>query len=204
MRLVFGQPYADRHGLPFIDPREEQVNFTDGTSDHLFECFAMANLLLCSAVAKAGGQASRGTAVMRNNCARHLVATIDILQPTLVISQGLDTGRHALGFVGRDTRSRPAPRWLLSHVLQSRRRQVCVGCAETPYAPVALSHSALFRRNGRTRSQRSPEAGACARAAVPSCRLARSAVMTSRVLNSAPGRGSRRGRTPHSVLRTDH
>jgi hypothetical protein len=48
----------------------------------------MANLLLCSAVANADGQASRNTAIMRKNCARHLIETIDILQPTLVISQG--------------------------------------------------------------------------------------------------------------------
>jgi hypothetical protein len=88
LRLALELPYADRHGLPFIDPREEQVNFTDGTSAHLFECFAMANLLLCSAVAKAGGQASRANAVMRKNCVRHLVKTVEILQPTLVISQG--------------------------------------------------------------------------------------------------------------------
>lgn len=88
LRLAFGLRYADAHGRPFISPEEEQVNFTDGTTAHLFECFAMANLLLCSAVAKSGGGASRATAVMRKNCARHLVATVGKLQPTLVISQG--------------------------------------------------------------------------------------------------------------------
>ena len=88
LRLALGLPYADRHGKPFTEPEEEEVSFTDGSTDHLFECFAMANLLLCSAVAKKGGQAGRGTPVMRNNCARHLKKTIGILQPTLVISQG--------------------------------------------------------------------------------------------------------------------
>ena len=55
---------------------------------HLFECYAMANSTLWSAVATAGGRAGLGTAVMRKNCTRHLQAAIDILQPTLVISQG--------------------------------------------------------------------------------------------------------------------
>ena len=57
-------------------------------SARLFQCYAMANSTLCSAVAKAGGRAGRGTAVMRRNCTRHLQAAIGILQPTLVISQG--------------------------------------------------------------------------------------------------------------------
>jgi hypothetical protein len=88
LRLALGLPYADVHGQPFSDPREEQVNFINGTSAHLFECYAMANLLLCSAVAQEKSQAGRGTAVMRANCVRHLIKAIDILQPTLVISQG--------------------------------------------------------------------------------------------------------------------
>ena len=32
---------------------------------------------------------SRSTPVMRSNCARHLGATVDILEPTLVIAQGV-------------------------------------------------------------------------------------------------------------------
>lgn len=80
-------------------PKAEYLQFTDGTAAQLFSCFAMTNLLLCSAVA-AGTMSSRSTAVMRANCARHLVETVKILQPTLVISQGkgLDkTLRASLG-----------------------------------------------------------------------------------------------------------
>jgi hypothetical protein len=88
LRLAFGLPYKDWRGLPFMEPRDEQVNFTNGRHAHLFECYAMANLLLCSAVADAGSQKSLATSIMRQNCIRHLLATIDILQPTLVISQG--------------------------------------------------------------------------------------------------------------------
>ena len=100
LRLAFGLPYKDRNGLPFNDLRDEQVDFTDGAHDHLFECYAMANSTLCSAVATAGGQAGRGTALMRDNCTRHLQAAIGFLEPTLVISQGsglVETLRDAFG-----------------------------------------------------------------------------------------------------------
>jgi hypothetical protein len=67
LRLAFGQPLgADRAAETIaIDPPV-----------HVFEAYAMANLLLCSAVE------------MRAACVRHLAATIRILEPTLVISQG--------------------------------------------------------------------------------------------------------------------
>lgn len=88
LRLAFNLRYADRHDSPLLDHETERLSFTDDTDAHLFECFAMANLLLCSAVPKQGSQKSLANAVMRANCIQHLVATINILQPTLVISQG--------------------------------------------------------------------------------------------------------------------
>lgn len=91
LRLAFG--------LPVDDPNAEYLQFADGTTAQLFSCFAMTNLLLCSAVAT-GTMHSRATAVMRANCAQHLVETVKILRPTLVISQGekLDkTLRESLG-----------------------------------------------------------------------------------------------------------
>jgi hypothetical protein len=83
LQLAFGLP------VTCSDPDAEMLHFTNRMQPaHLFECYAMANSTLCSAVATAGGKAGRGTAVMRKNCARHLQAAIGILQPTLVISQG--------------------------------------------------------------------------------------------------------------------
>jgi len=63
--------------VPVGDPDAEHLHFTDGTSAHLFESYAMANMLLCSAVARAGGQAGRSTAAMHKNCANHLVHGVD-------------------------------------------------------------------------------------------------------------------------------
>jgi hypothetical protein len=78
LRLAFGLP---------VDEDIERIQFDDGSSAHLFEAYAMTNLLLCSAVDE-GTAKSRSTGIMRESCSRHMRATIDILQPTLVISQG--------------------------------------------------------------------------------------------------------------------
>ncbi|KUI34196.1 hypothetical protein [Mycobacterium sp. GA-2829] len=91
LRLAFG--------LPVDDDQAEYLHFTDGTTAQLFSCFAMTNLLMCSAVAT-GTMSSRSTRVMRANCSRHMATTVDILQPTLVISQGAQLDqplRTALG-----------------------------------------------------------------------------------------------------------
>ena len=78
LRLAFGLGVG-------ADPAGERL---PGSGVHVFEAFAMANLLLCSAV-KTGTTTSRHTALMRRNCSKHLEATIRVLEPTLVISQGV-------------------------------------------------------------------------------------------------------------------
>lgn len=78
LRLAFGLP---------VDADTEHIQIADGSSAHLFDAYAMTNLLLCSAVDH-GTAKSRATVVMRKSCSTHLRATLEILQPTLVISQG--------------------------------------------------------------------------------------------------------------------
>ncbi|MEQ8833445.1 MAG: hypothetical protein RIB67_03240 [Miltoncostaeaceae bacterium] len=78
-----------------VDSASETVA-VGGRQTPLFDCFAMANLLLCSAVDASGGSKSLGTkiAAMRSNCSPHLLETIRVLEPTLVISQGVDVGKE--------------------------------------------------------------------------------------------------------------
>lgn len=78
LRLAFGLPVA---------ADIEHIQFDDGTNAHLFDAYAMTNLLLCSAVVP-GTNTSLATSTMRKSCSRHLRTTLEILQPTLVISQG--------------------------------------------------------------------------------------------------------------------
>lgn len=80
LRLAFGRGAAE-------DPEGLTLPTAEGPV-HVLEAYAMANLLLCSAV-QLDTVNSRSTPVMRSNCARHLGATVDILEPTLVITQGV-------------------------------------------------------------------------------------------------------------------
>ncbi len=73
------------------DYEGEWLTFADGSRHHLFECFALVNYLLCSAIsADPNARARRGesTATMRRNCNEHFRATLDILEPTVVVVEG--------------------------------------------------------------------------------------------------------------------
>lgn len=78
LQLAFGRPLGTSDG--------EWLPSTIGPI-HILDGYAMANLLLCSAV-DAGTTTSKATHTMRANCVEHLVKTIEILEPTLIISQG--------------------------------------------------------------------------------------------------------------------
>ena len=80
-------------GLELGDtPESEIVRCRDGRQVHLFDAFAMVNSALCSAV-KTDTMASVARPQMRENCMKHLLRTIEILQPTLLISQGVGVGK---------------------------------------------------------------------------------------------------------------
>lgn len=94
LRLAVGRvPGADRAG--------EMLDLVgDDHPAHLFDAFAMTNIRLCSAFAT-GTTDSRGTSVMSKNCLRHLVATLEILEPTLCIVQGVDVAADLQPIIGR-------------------------------------------------------------------------------------------------------
>ena len=58
-----------------------------GESVHVLDSYAMANLRLCSAVMP-GSRRSRGTRQMSVNCLEHLRATVQILEPTVIVVEG--------------------------------------------------------------------------------------------------------------------
>jgi uracil-DNA glycosylase len=84
LRLAFGrEPGEDRDGELLPIGR----NFR-----HVFDCFALANKRLCSAIDASGvdGRRNRAAKVpdMDATCLPHLEATIRILEPTLIVLQG--------------------------------------------------------------------------------------------------------------------
>lgn len=74
-------------GLPLGDSPESLLIPTPTDPVHVLDAYAMANITLCSRV-RTGTTESAANATIRRNCMRHLSAQIDILRPTLIITQG--------------------------------------------------------------------------------------------------------------------
>ena len=88
LRVVFGNgPGSDREG---------EFLALDDDDAHVFDCFALVNRLICSAHAT-GTSEGRPTRTMLANCERHFVATLEILQPTLIVIQGVRVWNRSRG-----------------------------------------------------------------------------------------------------------
>jgi uracil-DNA glycosylase len=88
LRLLLGKSLGADYEGEFVE--------LDGEPTHLFDCFALVNFLLCSAVpaepigagSARGGRRGQSTPAMQRNCARHLTETLRILEPTIIVLQG--------------------------------------------------------------------------------------------------------------------
>jgi hypothetical protein len=84
LRLLFGRGLGDDHAGEYIQLAGQLV--------HMFDAFALANFLLCSAIdsgqGETGSKQGRSTRTMQRNCARHFKAVMEILQPTVLVVQG--------------------------------------------------------------------------------------------------------------------
>lgn len=73
--------------IPGTEHATEFLKF-DGENTHIFDCFGLVNRLLCAAHLE-GTSTGRSTKTMLNHCERHFRATMEILQPTIVVIQGI-------------------------------------------------------------------------------------------------------------------
>jgi hypothetical protein len=88
LRVLFGKELGIAHDEEFVHP-------VKGRAFHLFDGFALVNALLCSAGPQDSSQ-GHPTSTMFRSCATHLGATLDILQPTVVVLQGHKVSRWAV------------------------------------------------------------------------------------------------------------
>jgi hypothetical protein len=79
LRTILGLPGTE-HSTEFL--------YLDDQSVHIFDCFALVNRLLCAAHLQ-GTSTGKSTTTMLNNCERHFQATLEILEPTIVVIQGI-------------------------------------------------------------------------------------------------------------------
>ena len=80
LRLLFGRGLGSDYGDDFL--------LLNGNAVHRFDCFALVNSLLCSAVMSETGKRGRSTSTMHRNCAGHFRKTLSLLQPNVVVVQG--------------------------------------------------------------------------------------------------------------------
>jgi hypothetical protein len=83
LRTIFELP-GTNHATEFL--------YLDEDSVHIFDCFALVNRLLCAAHL-ASTSTGKSTKTMLNNCERHFRATLEILEPTIVVIQGIKVWR---------------------------------------------------------------------------------------------------------------
>lgn len=128
LRASIGRPPSDdRVGELIALPSEPDLV-------HLFDCYAMANIRLCSATV-AGTSTSKGTATMSRNCLRHLAATIEILEPTVVIVQGVPVAKELDALVS--TRERITPELRMATICGV---DVALACFTHPSAKSLSQH----------------------------------------------------------------
>jgi hypothetical protein len=89
LRLLFGIPLG-------VDHPSEFLALDEGEPCHLFDAFALVNYLLCSAVPFDGTKRGRATQVMKRNCREHFRQALLILEPTVVVVQGVKFWRSCV------------------------------------------------------------------------------------------------------------
>lgn len=106
---------------PGSDHEGEIVDTIDGERFHIFDAFALVNVLLCSAGPPASAM-GRSTTTMRRNCLRHFAASVEILQPTLIVLQGVGVQRWVRSFIGAGM---PITEYLAEVTIGGTRSLVC-------------------------------------------------------------------------------
>lgn len=87
LRLLLGLGLGTEHEQEFVHP-------SNGDPFHIFDGFALVNLLLCSTGPRGTSQ-GKPTPTMARRCRKHFEQTLRILEPTLVILQGAKVSQWA-------------------------------------------------------------------------------------------------------------
>lgn len=81
LRLLLGRGLGTDHDDEFLES-------ITGERFHIFDAYALVNVLLCAA-GPPNSSRGRSSSTMRRNCLAHFDATMQILEPTIVILQGI-------------------------------------------------------------------------------------------------------------------
>lgn len=79
LRLLFNKELGRDPDSEFLSVNNKKY--------HIFDASALVNFLLCSAVNSSEGKKGRATDEMKINCSKHFRASLEILEPTVIILQ---------------------------------------------------------------------------------------------------------------------
>ncbi len=82
-RILLGEQSLRNYN--YASWEDEFIGKVGEKQDHIYNMFGLVNLLLCSAVAD--NAEDRSSRLMKQNCFRHYIQTLKILEPNLVILQ---------------------------------------------------------------------------------------------------------------------
>ncbi len=114
LRILFGKGEG-------FDWEGEFIEAADGERFHVFDAFALVNLLLCSAGPPSSSR-GRSTSTMRLKCLRHFTKTLEILEPTILILQGMRVQRSIAPLMTQPKKVSP---YLTDAVVEGGRMLVC-------------------------------------------------------------------------------
>lgn len=80
LRVLWGRSAGTDRAGEFLESTDDQV--------HVLETMALVNSTLCSSIAQPGSREGRGSGVMHKECTTHLRSVLELLEPTIVHSQG--------------------------------------------------------------------------------------------------------------------
>lgn len=89
LRLLFNKELGRDSDSEFLTVNNEKY--------HIFDTFALVNFLLCSAINSKEGKRGKSTKEMKSNCSKHFRASLEILEPTIVILQSKGFNKFFLG-----------------------------------------------------------------------------------------------------------
>lgn len=89
LRLLFNKELGRDTDSEFLTVNNEKY--------HILDAFALVNFLLCSAINSNEGKKGKSTKEMKLNCSKHFRASLEILEPTVIVLQSKSFNEFFLG-----------------------------------------------------------------------------------------------------------
>lgn len=95
--LIVRRLFKGRERIAAYDDRSGEFIVERGEERHIFDYFALVNLLICSSVLKgANSNSDKSSPAMRQYCLNHFKKAIEVLEPTVIVFQSKSAFNYPL------------------------------------------------------------------------------------------------------------